>query len=187
MTERRDPGGQASMRVVEAVEGTLRTVLPDAGLRLAYRVGYVALKPYWFVASPKVVGSKVVVRFGDEVLLLRHSYARRRVWDLPGGFVHVNERAVDAVYRELHEELAIEPRALRCICRETAVNDHKRETLLTFVAEVGSRDMQPSPVEIDEAAWFPIADLPQKATPFVRRMVARADWPEAMLSGLETR
>jgi|GEM_PF-1288659 len=187
MTERRDPGGQASMRVVESVEGALRAVLPDAGLRLAYQVGHVALKPYWFVASPKVVGSKVVVRCGDEVLLLRHSYARRNDWDLPGGFVHVQERAVDAVYRELHEELAIEPRTLRCICRQSAVNDHKRETLLTFVADVEGKDLTPSRAEIDEAAWFPIDDLPQKATPFVRRMVARAAWPEGMLSGLETR
>lgn len=175
------------MRVVEAVEGKLRAVLPDAGLRLAYQAGHLALKPYWLVASPKVVGSKVVVRCGEEVLLLRHSYARRNVWDLPGGFVHVNERAVDAVYRELREELAIEPRSLRCICRQSAVNDHKRETLLTFVADVDRKDMQPSAAEIDEAKWFPTAELPKKATPFVRRMVARADWPKTMLSALETR
>lgn len=187
MTERRDPGGQASMRAVEAVEGTLRAVLPDAGLRLAYQVGHVALKPYWFLASPKVVGSKVVVRCGDEVLLLRHSYARRNLWDLPGGFVHVQERAVDAVYRELHEELQIEPLSLRCICRESAVNDHKRETLLTFVADVAGKEFSASRAEIDEAAWFPIADLPKKATPFVRRMVARAAWPETVFGDLRTR
>jgi NAD+ diphosphatase len=121
------------------------------------------------------------------VLLLRHSYARRKVWDLPGGFVQVSERAVDAVYRELHEELKIEPQSLRCICRETVINDHKRETLLTFVAQVESKEITPSPAEIDEAAWFPVTELPKKATPFVRRMVARASWPEEMLSGLETR
>lgn len=175
------------MRVVEAVEGTLRRVLPTAGLRLAYRAGYLALQPYWLLTSPKVVGSKVVVLCDGEVLLLRHSYARRGVWDLPGGFVHPGERAIDAVYRELREELDTEPLTLRCICRESVVNDHKRETLLTFVATVATRDITPSPAEIDRAEWFPVGELPAAASPFVRRMVARAGWPAAILQDLQTR
>ena len=87
----------------------------------------------------------------------------------------------------MHEELGVEPRSLRCICRESAINDHKRETLLTFVAEVDSREFHPSPAEIDQAEWFPMTALPERATRFVRRMVARSEWPEAMLSGLDTR
>lgn len=187
MTERREPGRQLSMRAVEAVEGAMRSLLPPAGLRLAYQAGHLALRPYWLVFSPKVVGTKVVVRHDREVLLLRHSYARRKIWDLPGGFVHAGERAADAVYRELGEELGIEPLSVRCICRETAVNDHKRETLLTFVAEVAGREMAPSPAEIDQAEWFPVDALPERASPFVRRMVARADWQAPMHRELPTR
>jgi len=187
VTERRDPGGQATMRVVEAVEGTLRRVLPTAGLRLAYRAGYLALQPYWLLTSPKVVGSKVVVLHTDHVLLLRHSYARRGVWDLPGGFVHPGERAIDAVYRELREELDTEPLTLRCICRESVINDHKRETLLTFAVTVATREVTPSPAEIDRAEWFPVGELPEHASAFVRRMVARSQWPDAMLEEMRTR
>ena len=187
MTERRDPGGQATMKVVEAVEGTLRRVLPTAGLRLAYRAGYLALQPYWLVTSPKVVGTKVVVLHDDHVLLLRHSYARRGIWDLPGGFVHPGERAADTVDRELREELDTEPLTVRCICRNSAVNDHKRETLLTFVATVASGEITPSPAEIDRAEWFPVGELPEAASPFVRRMVARSQWPEPMFDELRTR
>ena len=175
------------MRVVESVERAMRSALPVTGQRLAYRAGHLVLRPYWKVAAPRVVGTKVVVRFGSEVLLLRHSYARRRVWDLPGGFVHPNERAVDAVCRELEEELGVTPRSVRCIARQMAATNNRRETLLTFVAELDGRDVAPSPVEIDEARWFPVDDLPERATPFVRRMVARATWSSPMHRELPTR
>ncbi|MEI2701572.1 MAG: NUDIX hydrolase [Baekduia sp.] len=185
--DRRQPGRQLSMRVVDSVESAMRAILPAGGQRLAYRAGYLALRPYWKIASPRSVGTKVVVRFGDEVLLLKHSYARRRVWDLPGGFVQADERAVDAVCRELDEELGVAPRSVRCISRQLGAGENKNETLLTFVAELEGRDVTPSPVEIDEARWFPVGDLPEQATPLVRRMVARASWESPMHSELPTR
>lgn len=186
-TDRRDPRGPRGMEVIAAVEGELRRRLPPAGLRLAYQTAYLALKPYWLVARPKVVGGKIVVRCGDEVLLLRHSYARRGLWDLPGGFIDARERAVDAVYRELREEVGIDPPSLRCIARESMVTDHRRETILTFVCEVPTHDMSPSPAEVDRAEWFPAGALPPHTTRFTRRMVARSFWPVPPAQDLPTR
>lgn len=186
-TDRRDPGGPRGMRVIAGVEEELRRRLPPAGLRLAYQAAYLALKPYWLIARPSVVGGKVVVRHGGDVLLLRHSYARRNVWDLPGGFIDARERAVDAVYRELREEVGIDPPSLRCIARESMVTDHRRETILTFVCDVTSRDVTPSPAEVDRAEWFPASALPPKTTRFTRRMVARAGWRDPPGRSLPTR
>ena len=184
--ERRKTPQSGGMRVVERVEDALREALSEQGLRVAYRVGHATLRPYWWLARPRVTGTKVVVRHGDRVLLLKHSYARRRQWDLPGGFVGLDERAADAVCRELQEELGIdEPRGLRCISREQGRNERKRETLLTFTCEIGDPDvLSPSRAEIDEARWFDAHALPPAATPFVRRMVARSEWPRERIEVL---
>ena len=83
MTERKS----LTPRVVEAIEARLRRRLSPRMLRRAYRVGYLALRPWWFVTRPHTIGMKAVVRCGDEVLLVRHTYARRDQWDIPGGYV----------------------------------------------------------------------------------------------------
>ena len=45
------------------------------------------------------------MRRGDDVLLVRHTFARRSEWDLPGGFLNEDEDPQDAALREIGEEL----------------------------------------------------------------------------------
>ena len=65
--------------------------------RVAIRCAYVGLRVYWFVARPKVVGVKCVVKHDDDVLLVRHTYGRRS-WDLPGGTVKRRELPIEATF-----------------------------------------------------------------------------------------
>jgi len=67
--------------------------------RLAYRFAWVVLGTWWFVRRPHTHGVKLVIRDGDEVLFVRHSYGRRREWELPGGGVKAREGAPAAARR----------------------------------------------------------------------------------------
>jgi ADP-ribose pyrophosphatase YjhB (NUDIX family) len=163
-------------RTVEAVETHLRRRLTPRMLRRAYRAGYLVLRPWWFVARPRTRGVKVVVRRGDEVLVVRHTYARRDQWDLPGGFLHPDEAPEPALRRELFEELRVVPASVRMIAEVPARFDRKRERIFVAVADVESPDIAPSEAEIAEARWVARSALPPQTTRFARQMVARAYW-----------
>src|SRR6478672_7242497 len=135
-------------RVVEAVEAALRRRMTPGHLRVAYRLGYLVLRPVWFVTRPRTRGVKAVVRCGERVLLVRHTYARRREWDIPGGFLHPAEDPEVALRRELREELGVTPTAVTSIAVTPSRFDHKREQLYTFVVDVPDEAVRVSEAEI---------------------------------------
>jgi ADP-ribose pyrophosphatase YjhB (NUDIX family) len=164
-----------SLRLIDAVEGRLRPRVSARTLRLVYRLGYRVLRPWWYLTRPEVTGVKVVVRCGEQILLVRHTYGPGQ-WDVPGGFMKAGEDSEVALRRELAEELGVVPVAARIIARAASRHDHRRETRITYVAELASTEVEPSIAEIAEARWFHQDDLPSGATTFTRRMVARATW-----------
>ncbi|MCW3001218.1 MAG: hydrolase [Conexibacter sp.] len=165
-----------SYRFMEAVETRLRRRVSPQMLRRAYRAGYLVLRPWWLVARPHTLGVKVVVRCGEQVLVVRHTYARRDVWDLPGGFLHPGEDPECALRRELAEELGVDPVAVLPIAVVASRLDHKRERLYVYVVDVSGTDIVPSEAEIADAHWVSRDALPDGASRFARRMVARAYW-----------
>ena len=59
-------------------------------------------------AEPRIRVS-ALLRWGDGILLCRHDKRGRHVWLLPGGGVHSGETLVDALRREIREEVGIDP------------------------------------------------------------------------------
>ena len=152
--------------------------LPIPARRRVFRVGYFALQGWWHIRRPHTSGVKVVLRRGDDVLLVRHTYGRRAEWDLPGGFINDGEVPQDAVLRELEEEVGVRaqrPVALGAILLRSS---GRRDTVHCFAADA---DGDGASIEVDEgeiaqARWFARDALPSETTAYTRRMVARAYW-----------
>jgi len=128
-------------------------------LRKILRIAYPIAKAYWFVVRPKSVGAKCLVVNKDKVLLIRHSFSPER-WSLPGGRVKKNEKPIEAVKRELKEEvgLSVEPELLETLRSE---REYKKDTLHLFIFKNSTTETEIDFVEVIEAEWFSVDKLPE--------------------------
>lgn len=113
-----------------------------------------------------VVGA--LVRQG-RVLLVHRSPTRRAypdVWDLPGGHLEAGESELEALARELHEELGVQiaTDSVSHLGRLSA--GRGGESVLLSAWLVGGWQSTPTnsaPEEHDEIRWFRTEDLPSLA------------------------
>jgi 8-oxo-dGTP diphosphatase len=105
-------------------------------------------------------GVKCVLIHRERVLLVRHTYGQRRTWYLPGGVMRRRETPLAAAAREMEEELGL--RDLRW--RELGARDMRLDGLAVRLAclhaELSDPAVAPDPVEIAEARWFDLRQLP---------------------------
>ncbi len=140
-------------------------------LRLAWR----ARNAWHRVARPLTMGVRAIIveprEDGDRVLLIRHSYVAG--WHLPGGGVGKGETLVEAMKREVREEVgltvesAAQPLGMYARFRSGA-SDH----VAVFVARSWSGRPKADGFEIIEAAFFPLDRLPEDTTPATRQRLA---------------
>lgn len=85
-------------------------------------------------------------------------------WAFPGGFLKMDETAREGALRELREETGVEPSAIGQLGVFSDVDRDPRERVITIAwyalvkpSEVVGGD------DADEAAWFPVDDLPPLA------------------------
>ncbi len=129
------------------------------------------LRVWWFVQRPKGRGVKVVLRYGDEVLLVRHNYGHR-LWTFPGGGVHKGESFEDGARREIQEELGVTIHKLTPLGSYVSTYEYKNVTLECFSADVAGPLVAIDDFEIAEAAWFPLSKLPEPRASSVDKIVA---------------
>ena len=150
----------------------LQRRLPVPLVRVGYRVAYRVAQVAWYVVRPDVHGVKGILRDGDRVLLVRHTYGDRGRWDVPGGHAHAGEPPVDAVRREMHEELGI-VLDWDHVGSIAASSDHKVERVHCFVAARPAAPLRLARGEIAEAQWFDLDALPAPIGDFVRTLAAQ--------------
>lgn len=78
----------------------------DAPVRLLYRGAYLGLRAKWRLLGGQTRGALVAFRHGDRVLLVQNSY--RKGLSFPGGYVHPDERPIEAARREVLEEIGLD-------------------------------------------------------------------------------
>ncbi len=117
----------------------------------------------WFrLTRPMTLGVRAAVIDGqDRVLLVRHTYLPG--WHLPGGGVEAGETVLDALRRELREEGQVEPTGPARL-HGVFYNDRASRRDHVLVWEMRAfRVLGPKRPdrEIAEAAFFPLAALPE--------------------------
>jgi 8-oxo-dGTP pyrophosphatase MutT (NUDIX family) len=130
-------------------------------MRLGYRVAYRMFEAHAFLRRPRVRGCMVLVSDpAGRILLVRHTYGDRRVWELPGGWVEEAEEPVEAARRETREELGADIAEWRRVGAIDGLWHFKREQLYFFAAPWPGGEPRVDPVEIAEVRWFDPSDRP---------------------------
>lgn len=110
--------------------------------------------------NPKPVVAAIIEKDGKVLLARRATGLRAGKWDLPGGFVELEETAEEALVREVREEVGCEIRlhGVLGVFREVtgaygpSLNIHYRASPLS---NPGATD------EVSEVSWFGPEELPR--------------------------
>jgi 8-oxo-dGTP pyrophosphatase MutT (NUDIX family) len=105
------------------------------------------------VRRPHTTGVKLLARDGERVLFVRHTYGKRRVWELPGGGVRRRERPADAARREAHEELGVDLATWRPVTVVEVRGMGKRTTLHLFESPVAADAIRLQREELADGRW----------------------------------
>jgi 8-oxo-dGTP diphosphatase len=113
---------------------------------------------------PKVVLGALVGE-GRVLLVHRspHKHAYPDVWDLPGGVVEAGESELDALTRELHEELGVRiaTGSASHLCRLTARPADEPVLISAWlVRDWHGTPANVAPEEHDDIGWFGLEELP---------------------------
>lgn len=125
---------------------------------------------YWYVFRPKTHGAKVLLIRGREILLIRNTYGSGK-WNLPGGRIEKGERPVNALVREVKEELDIEVYEPYFMGVVMSSREYKKDTVYCFLCKVTERDFVIDQDEIVEAQWFTLDELPKNSSSIVQEVI----------------
>ncbi|MFI5008715.1 MAG: NUDIX domain-containing protein [Solirubrobacterales bacterium] len=142
-----------------------------AAQRLLYRVAFRLAQLRAIVLPGRGRGVKCLLTHGDEVLLVRHTYGPRGVWQLPGGGAHRGESSAHAATREMGEELGLDEQDWRELVTIDLRLEHMPVHLTCLHAELADPAVRPDPVEIAEARWFAMDELPGRLGSEVERIL----------------
>lgn len=109
--------------------------------------------------APAVI---VLVRRGGEVLLARSPHFPQGLYSTIAGFVDLGETLEDAVHREVREEVGVEIAKVRYFGSQPWPFPHS--LMVGFTAEYAGGDIKVDGVEIEDAGWFGVGELPQIPT-----------------------
>ena len=118
-----------------------------------------------------VTAGAVIFNDQKQVLLLKHRFRAGSGWGLPGGFLERGEQPIDALRRELREEIGLELEDVRVFAARSFEKPKQVEVLFRARANA---NVKPLAMEVERAEWFPLDSLPEGLPRDQRIYVERA-------------
>jgi NAD+ diphosphatase len=131
--------------------GTPTEARADQRARICPQCGHTIYPPI----SPAVM---ILIIRGRELLLARRRGAPAGRYSALAGFVEPGEMLEDTVRRETREEVGVELKELRYFGSQPWPFPHS--LMVAFTAQYAGGEVRPDGVEIEDARWFDVADLP---------------------------
>ncbi len=118
-----------------------------------------------------VTAGALIFNDAGQILLLKHRFRAGRGWGLPGGFLEKGEQPLDALKRELREEIAMEVECTEIFAARSFKRPKQVEVLFRCRAKgVAS----PRTMEVERAEWFSLGSLPDGLPRDQRVLIERA-------------
>ena len=118
-----------------------------------------------------VTAGAIIFNQAGEILILKHRFRAGSGWGLPGGFLERGEQPVDALRRELREELALEIEDVEIF---TARSFRKPKQVEVLFRGRANGPVKPRTMEVERAEWFSLDALPEGLPRDQRRLIEQA-------------
>jgi 8-oxo-dGTP diphosphatase len=118
-----------------------------------------------------VTAGALIFNKSGQILLLKHRFRAGSGWGLPGGFLESGEQPIDALRRELREELNLEVEDVEIFEARSFRKPKQVEVLFRARAD---GPVTPRTMEVERAEWFSLDTLPEGLPRDQRTLVKQA-------------